>query len=280
MAKKKTSQAKIALREAMAPGATYAEKCRNLVELGFDGVELTTQYALEDCKMINAATKETGIKPVLTSCGGACLVDPRREEREKGVQMLIQNLEVSAEVGALGVLHPPLISMKMQIGGKRDRLPDLSPVASTAKLERDLTVALYQRVCKRAQELGVYLIIEPLNRYEQWWPCTLAQGVEICKAVGSPHCKIMADYFHMHIEETDIGRAIAETVDYIMNIHIADSTRQTPGTGLTDFKPGFKALKKGGYQHYLGLESGVPGEDKMKELKRAAAYTRDLYNKC
>jgi sugar phosphate isomerase/epimerase len=217
---------------------------------------------------------------VLTSCGGACLVDPRKEEREKGVQTLIQHLEVCAEIGAIGVIHPPLISMKLQIGGPRQRIPDLSPVYPTEKLERDLLVALYQRVCKRAEELGTCIIIEPLNRYEQQWPCTLADGAAICKEVGSPNCKLMADFFHMHIEETDIGKAIAETVASIVNVHIADSTRQTPGTGLTDFVPGFRSLKKGGYKHFLGLECGVPGPDRLKELKRAADYTRDLYNKC
>jgi len=282
MAKKKAAKgkAKIAIRESMAPGADFAEKCRNLAELGFDGIEITTPYTLEDTTMINAAAKETGITPVLTSCGGACLVDPRKSEREAGVQMLIRQLEVCAEIGALGVIHPPLISMKMQIGGPRERMPDLSPMASTMKLERDMLVALYGRVCKRGEQLGTSIIIEPLNRYEQWWPCTLADGVAICKEVGSPNCRIMADFFHMHIEENDIGKSIAETVDYIVNVHIADSTRQTPGTGLTDFKPGFRALKKGGYEHFLGLECGVPGDDRMKELKRAAKHTRDLYNRC
>jgi len=273
-------KARISIREGMAPGANYTEKCRGLVELGFDGIEITSVYTLEDCAMINAATKETGIQPVLTSCGGACLVDPRKAEREKGVQTLIQHLEVTAEIGALGVIHPPLISMMMQIGGKRERLPDLSPLASTAQLERDLLVALYQRICKRAEELGTFIIIEPLNRYEQWWPCTLAQGVDICRAVGSPNCKIMADFFHMHIEETHIGKAIAETAADIVNVHIADSTRSTPGTGLTNFVPGFRALKEAGYPYFLGLECGVPGNDKRAELKRAAQHVRDLYDQC
>lgn len=261
----------------MVPGADYAERCRTLAELGFDGIEITTQYTLDDCAMINAATKETGVQPILTSCGAACLVDSRRDAREQGLQLLLRHLEVCAEIGALGAIHPPLIAMKMQIGGTRERIPDLSPVASTLQLERQLLVALYQRLCTRAEELGTFIIIEPLNRYEQWWPCTLADGVAICKEVGSPNCKIMADFFHMHIEETDIGKAIAASVDYIVNVHIADSTRATPGTGLTDFAPGFRALKQGGYPHYLDLECGVPGADKKAELKRAAGYVRDLY---
>jgi len=278
-AKTKKAKAKIAVREGMVPGVDYAEKCRALAEIGFDGIEITVDYSLDDCDMINRVTKETGIQPVLTSCGGACLIDPRKEEREKGVQMLIQQLEVCSEIGAIGVIHPPHISMKMQIGGPRERIPDLSPAASAQELERDLLVGLYQQVCKRAEKLGTCIIVEPLNRYEQWWPCTLADGMAVCKEVGSKGCRIMADFFHMHIEETDIGKAIAETMDYIVNVHIADSTRQTPGTGLTDFGPGFKALKKGGYKHYLGLECGVPGKDKLKGLKQAAKYTRELYEK-
>ena len=279
-AKTKKAQAKIAVRENMLPGADYAEKCRSLAEIGLDGIEITSPFTLDDCAMINGVTRETGIQPVLTSCGGACLVDPRRDERERGVAMLVEQLEVAAEIGALGVIHPPLISMKMQIGGPRERLPDLLPVASITELERALLVTLYQQVCKRAEKLGTCIIVEPLNRYEQWWPCTLADGAAICKEVGSDGCRIMADFFHMHIEETDIGKAISETVDLIVNVHIADSTRQTPGTGLTEFSPGFKALKKGGYQHFLGLECGIPGDDKLKELKRAAKYVRKLYAEC
>jgi len=270
--------AKIAVREPMAPGETLVEKFKNLRELGYDGIELTQPYTMQHVPEIKRAMKESGgIQPSITSCGGACLVDARRPERERGVQMLIQLLEVSAEIGAVGVLHPPLISMKMQIGGPRVRVPDLSPVMSMNEVERKLLIAEYQRVCKRAEQLGTYLVIEPLNRYEQWWPCTLKEAVEICEEVGSPNCRIMADFFHMNIEEVDIAKSIEETAGYIMNVHIADSTRQSPPNGHTDFVPGFKALKKAGYEGFLGLECALPG-DRLKELRRAGKYVRDLYD--
>jgi len=168
--------------------------------------------------------------------------------------------------------------MKMQLGKPRTRVPDLSPFAGTAQIERQLIIAYYKRICKRAEELGVYLIIEPLNRYEQWWPCRLEEAVEICKEVGSPNCRIMADFFHMNIEEADIAKSIEQAGEYIVNVHIADSNRITPPNGHTDFVPAFKALKKVGYEHYLGLECAVPGPDKKEELRRAAAYVRDLYD--
>ncbi|MDA1142434.1 MAG: sugar phosphate isomerase/epimerase [Planctomycetota bacterium] len=277
MSKESVKTAKVSVRENMVPGAGYAEKCQRIADIGFDGIEITALYSLDDCAMINRTTKETGIQPVLTSCGDACLVDPRKSEREKGVKLLIQHLEVCAEIGALGVIHPPLIATKLHIGGHRERIPDLSPVATSAQLERQLLVSHYKKICERAEQLGMFIIIEPLNRYEQWWPCTLADGAAICKEVGNSHCKIMADFFHMNIEETDIAKAISETSELIVNVHIADNTRLTPGTGLTDFRPGFKALKAGGYEHYFGIECGVPGDDKMKELQRSAEHIRHLY---
>jgi sugar phosphate isomerase/epimerase len=165
--------------------------------------------------------------------------------------------------------------MKMQ--PNRPRIPDLSPVISRDEIERKMVVALYQEIAKRGEEFGTAIIVEPLNRYEQWWPCTLKHGVEICEAVGSSACRMMADLFHMHIEENDMPAAIRETaVDYIYNVHLADSQRRLPGTGFTDFKACFRALKEIGYDKYCGLECGIGG-DPMTALAENVQYLRRLW---
>ena len=54
-------------------------------------------------------------------------------------------------------------------------------------------------------------------------------SVEICRSVGSPACRMMADLFHMNIEEFDMPRAIREAgAEYIYNVHLADSTPACP----------------------------------------------------
>jgi len=101
--------AKIAVREPMAPGADLVEKFKNLAEMGIDGIELVQSSVKDAVPQIKKAMAEVSdVKPVLTSCGGACLVDPRKEEREAGLAMLIEGLEVAAEVGAgLGCFTRP-----------------------------------------------------------------------------------------------------------------------------------------------------------------------------
>jgi sugar phosphate isomerase/epimerase len=263
---------KLSIRENMVPGASLLERFRALQRLGFDGIELTTSSRLECADEILAATRETRIQPSITSAMGGCLIDSRKEERDRAVRAHVEALELAARVGALGVISPPVITMKLQ--PDRPRIPDLSPVLSRDDIERQLVVALYREIASRGEELGTAIIIEPLNRYEQWWPCTLREAVELCDAVGSSACRMMADLFHMNIEERDLPAAIRETdVAYLYNVHLADSVRRLPATGHTDFKACFRALKEIGYDRYCGLECRVDG-DPLTALSEAAGYLR------
>jgi len=267
---------RLSIRENMVPGATLLEKFRNLRQLGFDGIEITTSSSLEQADELQAAMKETGIQPSITSTrGGGCLIDPRKEERDMAVKGHVEALELAARIGAYGVISPPIITMKMQ--PQRTRIPDLSPVISRDEAERQMVIALYKQIAKRGEELGTAIIVEPLNRYEQWWPCTLRHGVDICEQVGSPGCRMMADLFHMHIEETDMPGSIREAgTEYIYNVHLADSTRRLPGTAFTDFKSCFRVLKEIGYDKFCGLECAVDG-DPMTALAENAKYLRKLW---
>src|SRR3954453_14904547 len=88
---------RLSIRENMVPGATLLEKFRNLRQLGFDGIEITTSSSLEQADEIQAAMKETGIQPSITSTrGGGCLIDPRKEERDMAVKGHVEALELAA----------------------------------------------------------------------------------------------------------------------------------------------------------------------------------------
>jgi len=266
---------RLSIRENMVPGADIAAKFRTLRDLGFEGIEITTSSSLAHAEELLAAARETGVQPSVTSAMGGCLIDPRAEERALAVRAHVEALELAARLGAVGVISPPVITMKMQ--PQRTRMPDLSPVLTREEAERRMVIALYREIAARGEELGAAIIVEPLNRYEQWWPCTLAQGVEICREVGSPGCRMMADLFHMNIEELDMPAAIrAAGAEFIYNVHLADSTRRLPGTAHTDFRACFRALKEIGYDRFCGLECGIDG-DPVAALRENAAYLRRLW---
>ena len=171
------------IREPMAPGRTLTEKFRNLAEMGFAGIEITASSTREHAEEIRRASEETGVTPNIFSSQDLALLDARREVRQTSAQALKEALSLCGELGGVGIIFPPLIAIKMRDG---HRIPDLSPLAGTADLERDLLVEILKReIAPHAESCGCSLIIEPLNRYEQWWPCTVADGVAICEAVGS-----------------------------------------------------------------------------------------------
>jgi len=267
---------KLSIRQNMVPGRTLPEQRKNLEQFGFEGIELTPRGVADWGEWLDEtkqAFANSSVKPSILSGAEGCLLDPNKAERDRAVASFKQMLELSAEIGAIGVICVPLIAITMSHGA-RPRIQDLSPLESVQSLERNLFIELLKDIGKRAQEVGAYLIVEPLNRYESFWLNRLEEGIDICKAVGNPYVKIMADFFHMHIEESDIPQSILKAGEYIVNVHLADSNRLTPGNGHTDFKTGLAALKQIGYDKYMALECGIPG-DAFVELPRCVRYLKE-----
>jgi sugar phosphate isomerase/epimerase len=89
------------------------------------------------------------------------------------------------------------------------------------------------------------------------------------------HVKMMADFFHMSIEEADVSESLEQAIDYIVHIHLADSNRLLPGYGHTNFKPGFNILSKAGYKKFMALECRIQGDPDI-ELPECVAYLKGL----
>ena len=111
-----------------------------------------------------------------------------------------------------------------------------------------------------AAECGLDLLLEPLNRYETHFLNRVDQAFDIVHRAGSPAVKIMPDFFHMNIEETSFAEALHSGGEHIGYVHVADSSRKQPGTGHTDFRSGFRALREIGYDGHLVLECGFEGD--------------------
>ena len=127
---------------------------------------------------------------------------------------------------------------------------------------------------EHAKQYNVPLIFEPLNRYETNLAVTQADGVAILNMLKSQNVKLLADLFHMNIEEADLGAAIRSAGSAIGHVHLADSNRRPAGNGHTDFSQVAKALRDIGYTGYVSAEClSWPNPD------AAAAKTIDSYRK-
>lgn len=259
---------KIACQANLVPGEAMAEKLDRLEKYGFEGVELRGTNLLETEKEAEKAIRGRKIR-VSTICAGyrGCALDSSKEERDLAMGDMKKLLDAGARLGAVGLIFVPIFGPP--------RIPDLSPLMTDQELEKKLLVELCRQLGDYAEKAGCLLLLEPLNRYETHLLNRLEQAVEICEEVNSPGVKIMADFFHMSIEEKDIARSIEGAGHHIRHIHLADSNRLLPGHGHTDFASGFAALKKIGYSDFMALECGIPGSAE-KELPKAVSYLKSL----
>ncbi|CUX42081.1 D-psicose 3-epimerase [Agrobacterium deltaense] len=82
-----------------------------------------------------------------------------------------------------------------------------------------------------ANDLGINLCIEVLNRFENHVLNTAAEGVAFVKDVGKNNVKVMLDTFHMNIEEDSFGEAIRTAGTLLGHFHTGESNRRVPGKG-------------------------------------------------
>jgi len=261
---------KLAVQHTLLPGDDLTEKFRIAAQLGYAGVELAAWgFAgpmADHVGEIRAAIAASGI-PVSSLCtmGSDDFVHPDPAERKKRLAGLIRMLELADAVGARGVVALPI--------RPPTHLLDLAPVASERELITQVAVATLKAALEGTAGGQAVILLEPLNRYEAYYLRTLVDAARLCEAVGHPRVQIMADMFHMAIEEADIAASLRDAGQHVGHVHLADSNRLLPGLGHTDFVAPFAALKAMGFEGWLALECGVPG-DAMETLATAASYLK------
>jgi sugar phosphate isomerase/epimerase len=260
---------KLAVQENLVPGKTFSEKLRNTEEYGYEGVEVWGRDLPEKLNEIRAALSTSRVKFSTVCAGyGGDLLGSDRKTRETAIEGIKEKLEICAELGGVGVITVPTF------GGPK--ISDLYPWRPDVKeVEKQILIEECKILGKHADNVGAYVLLEPLNRYETHFINRLQQAVEICEASGREHVRIMADFFHMSIEEADISSSLEEASDHIFHVHLADSNRVLPGHGHTDFEPPFKVLKRIEYRNFMALECRVPGNP-HEELPKCAEYLRSF----
>jgi sugar phosphate isomerase/epimerase len=101
---------------------------------------------------------------------------------------------------------------------------------------------------------GLVIALEALNRYETHLLRTLDDAERLRRMIDSPNVQLMADVFHMNIEEDSIAAALRTHAEHIVHVHLADSQRREPGSGHLDFVSVFEALADNAYTGALAME--------------------------
>lgn len=131
---------------------------------------------------------------------------------------------------------------------------------------------------KRGSEIlephGLTMVLEPLSDNPDLFLRHADQSYMICKAVGSPSCKILYDIYHMQRNEGNLIATMEKTWSEIAYIQIGDNPgRKEPGTGEIHYGNVFKYIDSKGFKGVMGMEhgnalQGVDGEKALIEAYR------------
>ena len=231
---------------------------------GFDGVELfLSPEEPANIPAVRTALDNLGLQR--TTCSvlprDANLVSADPAIRAHGVEFLKTCVDRTEELGASLICGPMYAGLGVMTG--RRRTPE----------EWKWAVEGLKDVAQRADEHGVILCLEPLNRFETYFLNTLEDAARLIHDVGAPNVKIHFDTFHSNIEERHPAEALRSVADVLGHVHISENDRGVPGTGHNDWKGILMVLKDIGYDGWLTIESFAQPEP---DLAAAAAIWRDL----
>ena len=248
---------KVSMHNWMRPEPIQAT-IERLARLGYDGLEISGEPQGFDAEQVRSLLDENGLEcwgAVTLMTGGRDLLHDDPYVRLGSVQYVKDCLSfVAALDGKIVTVVPSTV-------GK------IVPMASPEDEWRWAVEGL-QECQAHAEEVGVRIGLEPLNRFETYFLNRCEQALALADAVGG-NCGVALDTFHMNIEESDLLEAIRAAGDRLVDFHVADNNRMPPGYGALDWDAIARELQGIGYDGHLTVEF-VPALDRAAEIGDAS----------
>ncbi len=232
---------------------SVGEIIRRVSDAGYDGIELavTTGMPKHHASPRDLKTKDRkALRDVLNSydlevpamhrvyTDQLSIIDPDASRRRLAVKHTKEVVELASDIGA-GVI----------VIGRRDQPREIPYQRSWKWALSSLTEA-----GKSAQNSGVILAIEPINRYLSPFVNTVEEALRLRGEISLDSVQVMCDTHHMNIEEKDSVVPIRKCADHLVHVHASDSNLEAPGRGRIDFRPVIETLGQIGYEDYVSFE--------------------------
>lgn len=213
---------------------------------GFDGVEIPTFNADEArYKKLGKKLKEIGL-----GCTTCVIVGEQtnpiansKEVRKAAVDFLKQMIDHNHTVGSTMMMGPYSSPVGKLLGrGRTDE-------------EWKRGVEVFQQVAPYAQQAGVPMALEYLNRFEHYFINDTVAAAKFIDEVNHPSFQLHYDTFHSNIEEKGISESVRAGGKRIIHVHISENDRSTPGEGHVRWDESFSTLAEIGYDGWLMIEA-------------------------
>ncbi len=180
--------------------------------------------------------------------------------RDAFVQQVRESIDVAKRVNAKWMTVVP---------GHVDRRLDMN--FQTANV-----VEALKRAAAVLEPHGLVIVIEPLNTLRDHpgqFLNKIPQAWQICRAVGSPSCKILFDIYHQQITEGNLIPNMNAAWEEVAYIQVGDNPgRREPGTGEINYRNIFRHIHSKGYQGVVGMEHGNSRQGREGERAVIDAY--------
>ncbi len=232
--------------QAVTFSPDFEANAARLAKLGYDGVELAVRDpAMLDDESVRRILDTYHLLVPAIGTGQAwgeehlSFTDPAASIRQRAADRFRSHIPLARTFGAIIIIG--LLRGKIQ--------QDASPEQAHQWLVDALKTA-----ARLAQEHGVRIALEPINRYETNLLNNVGETLALVDEVGADNIGILFDTFHSNIEEPNIEASLLRCGTRLFHVHLADSNRWVPGVGHIDFTRIVATLRDMKYQGWLSAE--------------------------
>ncbi|GGG16742.1 sugar phosphate isomerase/epimerase family protein [Paenibacillus abyssi] len=219
----------------------------NIKEWGFDGVEFQiAPMAAEDIKALSNHCDELGLGRTAILAMDAAAADPASSDkslRDAAIEEIKKAVEKTREIGS-DLLVGPIFQGLGRFTGQ-----------APTEQEWKWAVETIRSAAEYAQQMGVKIALEPINRFEMYILNTVADGARFCEMVDMPNVGLLVDTHHGNIEESNTAEAWSKHAKHIFHVHISENNRGIPGSGQAISEDVFTTLKEINYDGWLTIEA-------------------------
>jgi len=264
---------KISCANVMLPGGSLTEKAHLLNEWGYDGIALFINYSdwsHELHEEILMLEQKTGVIPcefAFSSPVYGHLMSDDLKLRRQCREMYRLAAQIAGELGAV---------TEMEFAyGAQNPLPLFHPYQEMTASEELAFIEMYQEITEPLSGTKGLMLLEGINRYESPYLNSIKQCKDVVDKLTFSNAGVLADFFHMSIEEANIADSLRYVGSEVKHVHLGDNNRLLPGYGTLDWQTGFNTLQEIGFKGYVSLECSTCG-DPAQTLPATATFLRTL----
>jgi sugar phosphate isomerase/epimerase len=232
--------------QAVTFSPDFEANAARLAGLRYDGIELAVRDpATLDVAAIKAVLDKYRLSVPAIGTGQAwgeehlSFTNPDPEVRKRALDRIKSHIPLAREFNAIIIVG---------------LIRGLVQADVTVEQAHPWLVNALKSIATTAEENGVRIAIEPINRYETNLLNNVADTLALIDEIGAGNIGVLYDTFHSNIEERDMQVSLRACGSRLAHVHLADSNRWAPGAGHVEFARVIDTLREMDYAGWVSAE--------------------------